>query len=501
MSDAIKQSAADALFDEMVGSVDLWHDPQRRAYAAIKSESLFRNRRLDSKDFASHLSGASHKRFRRCLKSAARDEVLQRLEGVAIHEGPAFEVFSRIGWSGGNAYLALHDDRGSVVEIGPDGWRLVDPEPLDIRFVAGKTTLPLPEPVRGGSVEDLGRFLHVSPGDLRLVAAFLVGCFLPHGTLPILSVSGEQGSGKSFASRIVKGVLDPARASKRPFPKDQGSLMAAVESSCILLYDNLGSLSAENSDDLCRIASGSGLAKRRLYSDADEHVTEARRSVILNGIAYVVPRSDLADRSLSIQLLPFAPGSRRPEEELEAEFAAALPAILGALLDRVSRGLAQRSRVEAPDVRLADFARLAIASCADDEEAAVLSQDLLENAERVKRAVIDEDDLAMGLLKLTESQEFYGTADQLLTELSRLPGLSLPKSASGLSHRLTRLIPALRGVGVVVVKHPKTRVGIVYTIRREDEQGRRVIVRDGRELCRNEDGILVPVPPSQPDRT
>lgn len=476
MSSANRPSVADKLFEELIDIIDLWHDPQRRAHATIMSESMFQNRRLDSKDFASHLAAISHRRFRRGLAPPARDEVVQRLESVAVHEGPCRGVFSRIGWSGDNAYIALHDERGSVVEIRCDGWSLVEANTLDLRFVSSPTALALPLPVQGGSIEDLGRILQLKPGDLRLVVAYLVGCFLPHGAFPLLRVSGEQGSGKSLTTRLIKSVVDPARSPLRPLPRDLGSLMAAVEAAHVLAFDNLGVLSSETSDDLCRIASGSGLAKRRLYTDADEHVTEARRPVILNGIADVVRRPDLADRSIVLELMPFASGARRSEEELFAEFAEALPGILGDLLDRVSRALARRAEVVAPDVRLVDHARFAIAACKDAEEATLLRQDLLDNAERVKRSVIDEDDFAMAILEVIEHEDFAGSAADLLIRLEPLGAYRLPKSATEASHRLTRLTPALRGISVIVTKQPKTRVGILWTIAKErdwyiDEDG------------------------------
>ncbi len=60
------------------------------------------------------------------------------------------------------------------------------------------------------------------------------------------------------------------------------------------------------------------------------------RPCALTGIEDVVSRSDLADRTLFVTLQPIPEERRRPESELEEEFIAARPAILGALLDAVS---------------------------------------------------------------------------------------------------------------------------------------------------------------------
>src|SRR5262249_2335005 len=103
---------------------------------------------------------------------------------------------------------------------------------------------------------------------------------------------------------------------------------------------------------------GSGFATRMLHTDRDEMIFEAARPVIINGIPNLTDRSDLADRSVTIHLSPIPDAERRPEDELLADFENARPRILGALLDAVSRALANIGAVNlerAP--RMADFAK------------------------------------------------------------------------------------------------------------------------------------------------
>ena len=54
---------------------------------------------------------------------------------------------------------------------------------------------PLPIPLRGGSIKELGNFLNVkSHHDFVLVAAFLLAALRPRGPYPVIALSGEQGS-------------------------------------------------------------------------------------------------------------------------------------------------------------------------------------------------------------------------------------------------------------------------------------------------------------------
>ena len=89
---------------------------------------------------------------------------------------------------------------------------------------------------------------------------------------------------------------------------------------------------------------------------------DACRPVILNGIEDVVTRPDLADRALFLNLEAIAEDRRRPEREIWDEFNAALPRILGALLDAVSIGQQRLSstRLERHP-RMADFCLWAVA--------------------------------------------------------------------------------------------------------------------------------------------
>jgi hypothetical protein len=160
--------------------------------------------------------------------------------------------------------------------------------------------LPLPTPVRGGSIEALASFINLpTRSDFVLVVAWLLAALRHGGPYPLLAVSGEQGSAKTVLSKILRALIDPNAAPVRTAPREERDLFIGAGNGHLLAFDNLSDLPAWGSDALCRLASGGSFAVRRLYTDQDEVLFQAARPIVLNGIEDVITRPDLADRRTS----------------------------------------------------------------------------------------------------------------------------------------------------------------------------------------------------------
>jgi hypothetical protein len=109
----------------------------------------------------------------------------------------------RVAEDGGLIYLDLADEHWRAVEIGPDGWWVMTCPPVRFRRAAG--LLPLPMPVKGGSIDALASFLNLpSRSDFVLVVAWLLAAMRHGGPYPLLAVSGEQGSAKTVLSKVLR---------------------------------------------------------------------------------------------------------------------------------------------------------------------------------------------------------------------------------------------------------------------------------------------------------
>jgi hypothetical protein len=140
------------------------------------------------------------------------------------------------------------------------------------------------------------------------------------------------------------------------------------------------------SDTLCRLSTGGGFATRQLYTDSDEVLLDAMRPIVLTGIEDVVTRGDLADRSIPVRLDPIPEERRRSEREIWAQFEAARPRILGALLDAMAHGLRHLATTRLDRLpRMADFA-VWVTAC----EGAVWKPGIFLSAHSTNRAEMDE---------------------------------------------------------------------------------------------------------------
>lgn len=420
------------------------------------------------------------------LRSWLAAEAARRgdLPGEAAVRGGAFaivardarlvEVFLRVGWSQDREtiYVDLGDSSGAAVEVDAHGWRVRSSSP--VYFVRPGASRALPHPVAGGDLREIIELLGVGEETGLLIIAWLLGVLAPGGPYPILVLSGPQGSGKSTCARSLKSLLDQQGAPLRSLPKDERDLAVAAGGSHVLAFDNLSTLPAGLADALCRLATGSGFASRKLYTDAGLHVLEGCRPIVLTSIGEtVLGRADLADRAVSV-VLP-SRDRFRPDAEITAAFEVARPRLLGALLDAASAALANRSRISVDDLpRMASFAQWVMAAelggalpWSEGEFMRLYSG----NRRQVALAGIEADPLAQLIVRAVEhGEEIAGNASALFERFAPSIGpadAGFPRSAAAFGDRLRRLAPQLAVAGVEV-QHRRSATSRVWIIRRRE---------------------------------
>src|SRR5262245_40510979 len=337
--------------------IELWHDPVGDPYATIRIADHREHHPLNSKAARDWLGRLHYTSTGQAVASQAIADALTTLSGNARYAGREYPVSVRVAGNDNAIYLDLGRPDWRVIEITAAGWRLVGDAPVRMRRPRG--LLALPEPTRGGSIERLHGLRHiVDEDDCRLVVAWLIGALRPTGPYPPLDLCGEQGSAKSTAARMLRRLIDPSVAELRAEPHDVRDLMIATSNGWIIALDNLSHLPPWLSDALCRLSTGGALSTRLLFTDGDEHMIEAIRPVLLNGITDVVQRGDLQDRAITITLPAIADSDRLPESEIWQAFNSAAPGILGALLDIIAVALCRLPTVRPAALpRMADWAR------------------------------------------------------------------------------------------------------------------------------------------------
>jgi hypothetical protein len=291
------------------------------------------------------------------------------------------------------------------------------------------------------------------------MAAWLIKAFIPVGAFPILTIQGEQGSAKSTTAKMIKELIDPARAPLRSPPKSERDLFISAVKSWVLAYDNLSGMLPWISDSLCRLSIRGGFTTRQLHTDADEIIFDASRPIIINGIEDLATRNDLADRSLVMYLPAIPKGKRKTEALFWKDFEEAKPMLLGAIMDAVSVALRNFNNVglsEPP--RMADFAHWIVAaeSTLPWEKGRFMAA--YERNRREALSICFEVDMLADLVSafVRSKKSWEGTASELLDALKEFDpdettgNRSFPKAPNALSNRLRRLAPSLRSEGVDV---------------------------------------------------
>lgn len=461
-----KHDAKPSATDNLIGlgrvQAKYWHDSEREAFATVPLDSGGADNLLvSSTGFREWLAREAYKKMGRAAPREALERAIETLSAEAKYgAGGERPTARRVGHTEEAVYVDLCDSSRRIVYVSADGWDFVPDDESPVRFIRPKHAGALPEPTRSGDLSRLGELLSLDENGLRIAEAFILGAFMPPpGGFPILVATGEQGSGKSFGSRVIRRLIDPATPELRTPPRDERDLGAALGSGYMLAFDNLASIHAKMSDSLCALATGGGIASRKLYTDSEEHVVTGRRPVLLNGINDPAAAPDLAERSLFVHFTRPEGGARKTEAELEAIFASQAGAILGAILDRVSSALRDRNRVLPPGElpRMADFTTWVYAGTPEAEREDVWSV-LAQNRATKHAQTIEEDVVASAVKTLAENGGFVGTAREMVAALNAQEGVTGPKdrpegwpaSADALGRRLRKISPVLRGVGIEI---------------------------------------------------
>lgn len=388
----------------------------------------------------------------------ALSDALKTLEGIARCSDPV-EVHLRVADHEGTVYLDLGGSDNRVVRIDLLGWAVLDSAPVLFRRTG--LTGVMPEPLPGGNLGALWDVINVAEDDRPLVLAWLICALVcPSSPCPILTLRGEQGSGKSSASRPLLDLADPSPAALRSPPKDVERWPAMAAQSRAIGIDNASHFPADISDALCRAVTGDALAVRQLYSDDEPVVFRFRKVLLINGIDLGALRPDLADRMVPVELRRLDSDKRLSEKTLLATWEASYPRVLGSLLDlavEVLRILPSVAPLTDPP-RMVDYAE--VLACIDK----IMGTSGLDNyVDKLGTMQADGLDSSPFLARMRAelTSDFFGTAAELHARVGK-PFYPAPRewpSPRTVTTLLHRHAPALRAEGWHVESHEVTRKG------------------------------------------
>jgi hypothetical protein len=401
----------------------------------------------------------------RTFKRRDLDEVNEELLSQAEEYGVSMDLFPRVCPLGtGGVEIDLCDGKGTTVLIDSSGVKVLGGT-SDTLFLRSASALALPVPADIGDYTLLRKYVHLRSNSFLIYIAWvtftIVSGKIEATCYVYLVLKGAQGTGKSFASKISKSVIDPNTVAAQTLPGSARDLAIMLQSAHLLVVDNMRDLTTAISDILCIASTGGAVPMRKLYSDDDQKALFLHGSILFNGIHPFMGQSDFADRCLVLELVSIEPKDRKSESQMLAEFEADRPAIARGLYDLTSQILGKLPRVEvvAPS-RMLDFCKwLAAMEAALELPVGVLQHVYADSLQDSQLESLLDNPLAVTIIEFAERQkepEWVGTPTQFYDALTNIANFTAqrsrawPSSAAVLSKRLHGLQAPLLAQGISI---------------------------------------------------
>lgn len=384
--------------DELVGEIaynnTLFHDQFNEPYLAVNNSGA-KILRINSGDFTGWLNNYAYHRYHGILKNNQANDIKRGLSGLAqFSEENEFRLEPRLCKINDEIWYDLGKE---AVCISRNGWKIVNEPPIIFRRYSHQK--PQVKPIKGGDIQEFRKFTNITnDDDWNLFLAFAVATLVPDIPKPVLVINGSQGAGKSTPMRMLKELIDPSQLGSAGKITGETEIARLANRHILLFFDNLSFLEKDNSDVLCRLITGDGFSKRRLYSDDDEVIYNFKRPLMMNGINNFITQADLLDRALLLNVERISEEKRRTEIELWSEFDKEKSRILGAFFTVLSKAMKIFPKTPTTGLpRMADFGRwgCAIYNSITNKPFNTFQQILLGNKERQIEESIEADPVAM----------------------------------------------------------------------------------------------------------
>jgi hypothetical protein len=450
-----KQAIASLLVNIAVKNcIELWHTPNNECYITVPKNSHKEHYKLSSKATKIWLGKQGHELMEKVISGSTIKDAVNVLEGMAIYEGKEYALGIRKAQIGDKIYVDLGDATWRAVEIDRSGWRIINECP--VKFKRSKNALALPMPERGGEIDDLRGLINAANDDnWILILAWLSQAFWCRGPYAHMYLRGSHGTLKTYMMKVLKTITDPSTTTERNLTKSEQDTAIAMGSESIPCFGNLSGISNGMADLFCIGSTGGVFARRALYTDDEEAVTNVKCILLMNGIDDLGQRGDLLDRTIVLDLEKIE--NRRTEEDVNAEIEEKKARLFGCLLDMTVLGLDNIDSIELEDPpRMADFSKW---TCACLGNAAKRFMEIYTEArENTSIDLAETNRLPSAIHSFVRNQpdkKWSGNASLLLSSVNYyagiIPGHELedwPTTPDKMGSELRRFAPALEASGI-----------------------------------------------------
>ena len=432
-----------------------FHDSRGEVFAKISLNNHTEIWNLTSMGFRDWISHQLWSQHQEGLSNASLDSALATLRGIATFDSPTEEVYLRVAQINNELYIDLCNEDWQVIKVDSIGWSVINKSPVS--FIRSKNMRALKIPNTKGDINLLKKHINIKEKDFVLVVGWLLMSMQAGtGAYPMLVLTGSAGCGKTTISRMLRELVDPNEATLLSKPKTD-DLRVIGANNHVLAFDNLSGIGANQSDALCKISTGDNQTVRKLYTTNEEFTISLKKPILLNGIDEIAKRSDMASRSIKIDLSKVQ--LYRSETSIWNAFMIDVPSILGGLLDGLSAALNQYENTRINNLpRMGDFSKWVTAA---GQAYGWMKDEFMiaytENLEQSYLDSIESSEFASALVLMFDNlPEFKGSPIELLTQLELLDingNIKNVRTAKGVTEQLSRYDNALNKLGIFIKKY------------------------------------------------
>src|SRR5262245_33730386 len=127
---AVREPAHADILIRLASEAELFHTADETAYAEISINGRRETLKVRGKQFRRWLTSRFFEETGRAPSSEAVQSALNQIEAQAHFKGPQRAVCRRLAEHEGRIFLDLADEPRRVVEIGPEGWTVIEDPPV-----------------------------------------------------------------------------------------------------------------------------------------------------------------------------------------------------------------------------------------------------------------------------------------------------------------------------------------------------------------------------------
>ena len=438
---------------------EFFEDAQLNFFAILKDKTYLP---MNSKQFKRLVNGWVIEQLGRPVSPTTISDAIRNVEGLKEGKVKKINLSTRVAKTDSAIFYDLGEYKCVKIDTTNGNVEIIQSPPL---FYIFPHQLPQCVPNLDAEPKELFKLFELinikdEPNQLLLIA-YILFSFIPHLPYPILILFGSQGTGKTTTARILKSIIDPSSVDILTFKGFEDFYVNLLHHHLVVL-DNLTSVSPALADELCRVATGGGIAKRQLYTDADMVFYSYKRPQILTGINLISSQPDLLDRSVIIQLDKIK--ERLTEQELQKRLKELKPKILGAIFNTIAKTFSSfepKPKINGVPVHLPRMGDYALYGYNFIETLGLNGAEFLQaynsNRKNTTREIVDNTPIASVVLKFLENEgHFQGTTANLLEKLRKvasdlnIPENILPKTPNAFKRKLNTLKTTLEDIGVFI---------------------------------------------------